>query len=190
MNFELKLRIVTTIIWTGDCYCTHLTYSPHVPLDWKTRTRTRIKFATIWTSVCLLYTNSSDTVFSCSLGLENANPHRNGGHNNLNRCLLWFTNASDMVSSCTMENANPNQKWEQFELLFVMLHELIDTVSSWDPLDLVIQIGKLQTVFIWREKPVLLALLSNQTIPLLASYPVFPTKWREISWVIFCGTDF
>ena len=37
----------------------------------------------------------------------------------------------------------------------------------------VIQTGKLQPVFIWREKPVLLALLSNLTIPVPASYPVF-----------------
>jgi len=46
---------------------------------------------------------------------------------------------------------------------------------------LVIQTSKLQLVFIWREKPVLLALLSNLTIPVPASYPVFRTKWREIS---------
>jgi len=46
---------------------------------------------------------------------------------------------------------------------------------------LVIQTGKLQPVLIWREKPVLLALLSNLTIPVPASYPVFLTKWREIS---------
>ena len=46
---------------------------------------------------------------------------------------------------------------------------------------LVIHTGKLQPVLIWREKPVLLALLSNLGIPLPASYPVFRTKWREIS---------
>ena len=49
----------------------------------------------------------------------------------------------------------------------------------------VIQTGKLQPVFIWCEKPVLLAILSNLTIPVPASYPVFRTKWRKISWVIF-----
>ena len=46
---------------------------------------------------------------------------------------------------------------------------------------LVIQTGKLQPVLIWREKPVLLALLRNLGIPVPASYPVFRTKWREIS---------
>ena len=46
---------------------------------------------------------------------------------------------------------------------------------------LVIQTGKLQPVFIWREKPVLLSLLSNLRIPVPASYPVFRIKWREIS---------
>ena len=46
---------------------------------------------------------------------------------------------------------------------------------------LVIHTGKVQPVFIWREKPVLLALLSNLTIPVPASYLVFRTKWREIS---------
>jgi len=46
---------------------------------------------------------------------------------------------------------------------------------------LAIQTGKLQPVFIWREKPVLLALLSNLTIPVPASYLVFRTEWREIS---------
>jgi len=45
----------------------------------------------------------------------------------------------------------------------------------------VIQTGKLQPVFIWREKPVLLAVLSNLKIPVPAQYPVFRTKWREIS---------
>jgi len=40
---------------------------------------------------------------------------------------------------------------------------------------LVIQTGKLQPVFILREKPVLLALLSNLKIPVPASYPVFCT---------------
>ena len=55
---------------------------------------------------------------------------------------------------------------------------------------LVTHTGKLQPVLIWREKPVLLALLSNLGIPLPASYPVFRTKWREISWVIFCSTIF
>ena len=47
--------------------------------------------------------------------------------------------------------------------------------------NLVIQTGKLQPVLTWREKPVLLALLSNLGIPVPASYPVFRTKWREIS---------
>jgi len=46
---------------------------------------------------------------------------------------------------------------------------------------LVIHTGKLQPVLIWREKPVLLALLSNLGIPAPASYPVFRTKWRKIS---------
>ena len=46
---------------------------------------------------------------------------------------------------------------------------------------LVIQTSKLQPVFIWREKLVLLALLSNLKILLPASYPVFGTKWRAIS---------
>jgi len=50
--------------------------------------------------------------------------------------------------------------------------------------------GKLQLVFIWREKLVLLALLNNLTIPALSSYPVFRTKWFKISLVIFCGTIF
>jgi len=60
------------------------------------------------------------------------------------------------------------------------------TTQSW----LVIHTGKLQPVLIWREKPVLLALLSNLGIPVPASYPVFRTKWREISWVIFSSTIF
>jgi len=47
--------------------------------------------------------------------------------------------------------------------------------------EVVIQTGKLQPVFIWREKPVLLSLLSNLRIPVPASYPIFRTKWREIS---------
>jgi len=55
---------------------------------------------------------------------------------------------------------------------------------------LVMQTGLFQPVFIWREKPVLLALLSNLTIPVPASYPVFCTKWREIRGEIFCGTNF
>jgi len=55
---------------------------------------------------------------------------------------------------------------------------------------LVIQTGKLQPVFIWWEKTVLQALLSNLTIPVPASYPVFCMKWCEISWVVFCGTKF
>ena len=45
----------------------------------------------------------------------------------------------------------------------------------------IIQTGKLQPVFIMREKPVLLALLSNLGIPVPASYPVFRTKRGEIS---------
>ena len=55
---------------------------------------------------------------------------------------------------------------------------------------LVIHTGKWQPVFIWREEPVLLALLSNLTIPVPASYPVFCIKWCEMNWVIFCGTNF
>jgi len=55
-----------------------------------------------------------------------------------------------------------------------------DTVQTNDPF-LVIHTGKLQPVLIWREKPVLLALLNNLGIPVPASYPVFRTKWREIS---------
>jgi len=51
----------------------------------------------------------------------------------------------------------------------------------WECLLIVIQTGKLQPVLIWREKPVLLALLRNLTIPVPASYPDFRTKWREIS---------
>ena len=39
----------------------------------------------------------------------------------------------------------------------------------------------LQPVVMWREKVVLLALPSNLTIPVPATYPVFRTKWREIS---------
>jgi len=46
---------------------------------------------------------------------------------------------------------------------------------------LMIQPGKLQPVFIWREKRVLLALLNNLTIPAPSSYPVFRTKWCKIS---------
>jgi len=49
------------------------------------------------------------------------------------------------------------------------------------PFYVVIQTGKLQPVLIWREKPVLLALLSNLGIPVPASNPVFRTKWGEIS---------
>ena len=45
----------------------------------------------------------------------------------------------------------------------------------------VIHTGKLQPVLIWREKPVLLAVLRNLGIPVPASYPVLSTKWREIS---------
>ena len=45
----------------------------------------------------------------------------------------------------------------------------------------VVHTGKLQLVLLWREKPVLLALPSNLGIPVPASYPVFRTKWREIS---------
>ena len=44
-----------------------------------------------------------------------------------------------------------------------------------------IQISKLQPGFIWREKQVSLVLLSNLTIAVSASYPVFRTKWREIN---------
>jgi len=46
---------------------------------------------------------------------------------------------------------------------------------------LVVHTGKLQPVLLWREKPVLLTLPSNLGIPVPASYPVFRTKWREIS---------
>ena len=45
----------------------------------------------------------------------------------------------------------------------------------------VVHTGKLQPVLLWREKTVLLALPSNLAIPIPASYPVFRTKWREIS---------
>jgi hypothetical protein len=57
-------------IWNSVRYGTrtHLTWAPHVPLDWRTRTRTRIDPATIWTGVCY---------------------DRNWARNNLNRCLLW-----------------------------------------------------------------------------------------------------
>jgi len=49
----------------------------------------------------------------------------------------------------------------------------------------VIQTGKLQPVqvFVWCEKPVLLALVRGLTWQIPASYPVFRTKW--LSWVIF-----
>ena len=50
-----------------------------------------------------------------------------------------------------------------------------------DSRSLVVHTGKLQPVLLWREKPVLLALPSNLGIPIPASYPVFRTKWREIS---------
>ena len=40
--------------------------------------------------------------------------------------------------------------------------------------------GKLQPVFIWHEKPVLLPLLNHLTGQILTSYLVFRTKWREI----------
>ena len=46
---------------------------------------------------------------------------------------------------------------------------------------IVVHTGKLQQVLLWREKSVLLALPSNLVIPVPASYPVFRTKWREIS---------
>ena len=53
--------------------------------------------------------------------------------------------------------------------------------KEFKPKSVVIHTGKLQPVLIRREKPVLLALLSNLGIPVPASYPVFRTKWREIS---------
>ena len=46
---------------------------------------------------------------------------------------------------------------------------------------IVIQTGQLQQVLIWREKSILLALLSNLVIPVLASYPVIRTKLPEMS---------
>jgi len=52
-------------------------------------------------------------------------------------------------------------------------------------LPVVIQTGKLQPGFIWREKTVLLALLNNLKIPVPASYPVFRSKWVEMSCIIF-----
>ena len=45
---------------------------------------------------------------------------------------------------------------------------------------IVIQTSKLHPVFIWREKPVLLALLSNLKIPVPVACPFFRTEWREI----------
>jgi len=73
---------------------------------------------------------------------------------------------------------------------FVTGHFGCPLVPAQEWTNLVIQTGNWQPVFIWREKPVLLAFSSNLTISVPASYPVFCMKWREISWVIFCGTNF
>ena len=47
-------------------------------------------------------------------------------------------------------------------------HVTTNLRSTKDRFRIVIQTGKLQPVLIWREKPVLLALLSNLTIPVPA----------------------
>ena len=54
-------------------------------------------------------------------------------------------------------------------------------MSPYSLFPVVVHTGKLQPVLLWGEKPVLLALPSNLGIPIPASYPVFRTKWREIS---------
>jgi len=79
------------------------------------------------------------------------------------------------------ENSNLNS-FDQIELPAKLLdYVLRNDKSNNNQYTLVIHTGKLQPVLIWREKPVLLSLLSNLGIPVPASYPVFRTKWREIS---------
>jgi len=90
------------------------------------------------------------------------------------------TNIHECASEVSGENSYEIDH-SKFETNPPWLWYLVSGYFSNTPLKLVIHTGKLQPVLIWREKPVLLALLSNLGILVPASYPVFRTKWRKIS---------
>ena len=80
--------------------------------------------------------------------------------------------------------ANARDRKENLQVTNLVRGQILPKNFEW-LFFLVVHTGKLQPVLLWREKPVLLALPSNLGIPIPASYPVFHTKWSEISWAIF-----